>query len=71
VQFAPPPEAACIAADPLFVNPATDPFDCDFHLGDGSPCIGSGDPPGTDMGAYSSGPSPVAPASWGRIKSLF
>ena len=39
------PDASCISADPLFVNPAAG----DFHLGTGSPCIAPASD-GGDMG---------------------
>ena len=69
--YAPPPESHCLHADPMFVAPSTDPALADFHLAPGSPCLGSGDPPGTHLGAYQEGAAPVEPATWGRLKSLF
>jgi hypothetical protein len=69
--FEPPTDAHCLFADPMFVLPALDPLQCDFHLRPGSPCLGTGDPPGTDMGAYQHAPVAVEPATWGAIKGHF
>jgi hypothetical protein len=69
--YTPPPAAHCLTADPMFIAPGTDPAAADFHLAAGSPCLSSGDPPGTNIGAYQEGASPVAPATWGQLKGLF
>lgn len=69
--YTPPPTAHCLYADPLFVAASTDPALADFHLAAGSPCLASGDPPGTHLGAYQEGAAPVGPTTWGRLKGLF
>jgi hypothetical protein len=56
-SFAPAPGTGLLSTDPLLANPAQG----SFALSAGSPCIGSGDPAGTDMGAwpYSAGIKPA------------
>jgi len=62
----PTPGSGEISLDPRFVSEALG----DFHLLPSSPCRGTGYPVGTDIGAMGS-PTAVAPASWGRIKTMF
>jgi hypothetical protein len=71
VVYEPPAGSHCMVDDPLFAHPSLDPAECDLHLTTGSPCIGAGDPPGTHIGAYQEVVTPVASASWGRIKQLY
>jgi hypothetical protein len=49
--WTPSPGTGNMTADPLFVDAAGH----DFHLTPDSPCVGAGDPVGTDMGAYGTG----------------
>jgi hypothetical protein len=49
--WSPVPGTGNISQDPLYVDAAAR----DFHLKPGSPCVGAGDPAGTDMGALSTG----------------
>jgi hypothetical protein len=60
------------SADPVFVQTPEPPkIPGDFHLADGSPCIGVG-PAGEDLGAYPYGLPPLAePTSWGALKARF
>ena len=58
-----------ISADPVFLNAAGN----DYHLIESSPCIGTGTPEGTDMGAYDyqtssiSLEAPNGGESWGGL----
>ncbi len=70
-DYYPNPADNCLVDDPDFVNPSTDPSTCDFHLNEESPCIGAGDPLGTDIGAYQEWAVPTRPSSWGRIKGMY
>lgn len=67
--FVPVPGTGVINADPFFIDPAHN----DFRLTTGSPCIGSGDPAGTDLGAipYSAGMAPGMAGKKGPLFSRF
>jgi len=60
-----------ISRDPLFCDPA----DGDFHIDAASPCapFSPGNPECDLVGAWpvGCGPTPVTPATWGRIKALY
>lgn len=57
---------------PGFVHDPADPHGgpADYHLAEGSPCIGAG-PFGEDLGALPYVDTPVVMTTWGGVKSLF
>ncbi len=65
-SWTPAPGTGNIGADPLYVDEAA----LDFHLDPESPCVASGHPSGTNMGALGA-PTPVESMTWGRIKATF
>jgi hypothetical protein len=68
---APALDGSNLTADPLFVLvPGGHGVPPDYHLKEGSPCIGAG-PFGEDLGAFPYHDSPVVPTTWGALKSLF
>ena len=62
----PSPGTGNLSADPQYVDEAA----LDFHLDSESPCIASGDPAGTNMGALGA-PTPIEATTWGKIKTMF